>query len=185
MTAASEALVDFYLAEGLPDGGTDGRWLAWGRAFGVPVPIVNTASRVAVLPYHDLHHLVTGYRTDEVGEGEVAAWTLATGGGPLFGDIYDLGAFGLGLLRAPRRVVAAFWRGRQCTNLYRRPAAHWMGRDVHELRRITGTDRPLRPVCASDRAALVRTGLTAAAVWATPLAPLAMLAFAVRDASAR
>ena len=73
MACAARALEGFYRREKLPAGGHDGARIDWARAFGLPVPIVNTRARLEVLPYHDVHHLVTGYRTDEAGEAEPTA----------------------------------------------------------------------------------------------------------------
>ncbi|MEZ4317160.1 MAG: hypothetical protein R3F61_06640 [Myxococcota bacterium] len=181
MVAVQDALGEFYAREHLPDGGTDGSYFDWARAFGMPFPIPNTRVRLAILPYHDLHHLVAGYATDEAGEGEISGWTLGTGGGPLFGEMYDLGAFLLGLVRFPRRSVAAFYRGRQCRNLYRKPAEECMAQSVETLRAWCGADAPLGPVTGMDRIALARTVLSGLVVWATPVAPVVMFGLVAVD----
>ncbi len=190
---ASEALQGFYRREQLPDGGTDGGPIDWASAFGVPVPIVNTRARLSALGYHDLHHLVAGYGTDEAGEGEISGWTMGTGGGPLFGELYDSGAFLLGLVRFPRRCIRAFYRGRQCRNLYRQPVEHWYAQDLQTLRRVTGIDRapgvgapiPAESITAMDRIALVRSVLVAAALWLTPIAPACIALTVLADRVAR
>jgi hypothetical protein len=177
---APEALARFYAEQALPDGGTDGALLDWGSAFGIPIPIVNTRARFEALPYHDLHHLVAGYGTDEAGEAEISGWTLGTGGGSWFGEVYDSGAFLLGMVRFPRRTIRAFYRGRQCRNLYRRPAEHWVQHDLATLRAYAGTDAvagpdapiPAEAITTMDRIDLVRATLVAAALWLTPLVPL-------------
>ena len=186
---APEALSHFYRREHLPDGGTDGSFLDWVSAFGLPVPIANTRARLAALPYHDLHHIVSDYATDEAGEAEVAGWTLGTGGGPLFGELYDSGAFLLGMVRFPIRTTRAFWRGRHCRNLYRRPAAHWVEQDLETLRRYTGVDAappphgpvPAESITGMDRLALAQKVLVAAALWLTPIAPLTILGTVLLD----
>jgi hypothetical protein len=60
---------------------------------------------------HDVHHVVTGYGTDLVGEAEVSAWELRRGLrglGVYVGSIIVAGAFA-GLLAAPWRTLRA-WR---------------------------------------------------------------------------
>ena len=79
----------------------------WGRTFSLP----NPPSRKLAVRFHDLHHQMTGYGTDPVGEGEISAWVLRKGI-RVFG-IYVLliiffGTF-LGLIHSPRRVWRA-WR---------------------------------------------------------------------------
>src|SRR5262249_4540044 len=86
-----------------------------------PLPFFfpNTAARVRAVRFHDLHHVVTGYATDVVGEAEIAAWEIATGCAG-FGAAWllNLEALALGLLRAPGPSWRAFLRGRRTRNLY-------------------------------------------------------------------
>ena len=82
MTVAREAIQAFYRQENLPAHGNVNVWVDWVTAFGIKFPFPNILGRNKVLPYHDLHHIVTGYRTDEAGEFEVGAWCLATGKNP-------------------------------------------------------------------------------------------------------
>jgi len=157
------------------------------RAFGLPVPVYNSRARLAVLPYHDLHHVVTGYDTSEEGEAAVGAWTLGTrrpgARGPVVGWVYDLGTLGLGLLRAPRATLRAFYRGRRSHNLYARPLSDCLSASLGELEEWTrASDRGLG---WCDHLALVSTLLWAALWWATPMAPLAMLGLMVVDAVRR
>jgi hypothetical protein len=65
------ARTEYYSANGLPpDGGIDEEWVH-ARIGPVPFAFPNSDSRRALVPYHDLHHLVTGYRTDLAGEAQV------------------------------------------------------------------------------------------------------------------
>lgn len=185
MTSAACALEAFYLREHLPAGGTDGARLDWARAFGLPIPIVNTRARLRVLPYHDLHHLVTGYRTDEAGEAEIGAWTLGAAGGPLAGRVYDLATLLLGVVRFPRRTTAAFYRGRGGRQLYDQPLATLLRAEESALRELAGTDRPAARPTLRDRAALGATLLEAAAWWLTPAAPLYLVAVVALEAASR
>ncbi|MGL4318123.1 MAG: hypothetical protein ACRCTL_16100 [Pseudomonas sp.] len=84
------------------------------------VPLPNIETRHRYLKYHDLHHLVTGYSTGRIGEGEVSAWELGTGSmlnSPLLGSM-NLIALSTGLVLEPKRMWRAFRRGWQSRNLY-------------------------------------------------------------------
>src|SRR5690349_9357412 len=61
------------------DGGYSARWVTIFKLGPLSLGFPNTASRIAAVRYHDLHHLVTGYDTDVMGEAEIAAWELASG----------------------------------------------------------------------------------------------------------
>lgn len=79
----------------------------------------NTAARVAAVRFHDLHHIVTGYRTDWRGEFEISAWELAAGCGRFYAAWWlNLGALNAGMLVCPRRTLSAFWLGRRSRSLY-------------------------------------------------------------------
>ena len=77
------------------------------------VPLPNIETRHIYLKYHDLHHIVTGYSTGRIGEGEVSAWELGTGSmlnSPLLGTM-NLIALSTGLVLQPKRMWRAFRRG--------------------------------------------------------------------------
>ncbi len=61
------------------DGGSSDRWvvLRFGR---IPAPFPNTSARRKVIALHDVNHLVAGVSTGNVGEAEISAWELASGG---------------------------------------------------------------------------------------------------------
>jgi hypothetical protein len=138
MTAVTlREMRDRYLHDaGLGDGGYDDNWV---RVWLGPVPIVfpNTESRKRVVPIHDMHHALTGYRSDWTGEAEIAAWELATGCRTLLVAWFlNLGAFMLGCIIAPRRTFRAFVRGRRTENLYGDLADDaLLSRPVDEVRR--------------------------------------------------
>lgn len=81
----------------------------------------NPPARRAAIHLHDLTHLVTGYDTSIAGEGEVAAWELASGFPPKYwiGWIYAPLTFSVGVVVAPRRIWRAWKRGWGQMNLYR------------------------------------------------------------------
>ena len=79
----------------------------WGFTFRIP----NPDSRKIAVRFHDLHHLVTGYGTDPVGEAEISAWELRKGIGVFGLYVQAIIFFGtiLGMLHSPRLVSRA-WR---------------------------------------------------------------------------
>ncbi len=115
-----EARARYFAENGFPrDGGYAARWvvLRMGR---VPVfAFPNTQARVRAVRLHDLHHVATGYATSWVGEAEIGAWELASGcrDYPAAWVLNGL-ALTYGLLLWPRRMRAAWARGRRSRNLY-------------------------------------------------------------------
>jgi len=84
------------------------------------VPLPNIETRRRFLKYHDLHHLVTGYSVERIGEGEISAWELGTGSAfvsPMLG-IMNLIALSTGLFPERKRMWRAFKRGCASRNLY-------------------------------------------------------------------
>ena len=118
-TTLREARDAYWKANGFgPDGGASLRWVP-AKVFGVKVYFLNSDARRRALRFHDLHHVVAGYGTDLIGEAEMGAWELATGCRRVpIALLLNLVAVALGSLRAPRRVRAAWTRGRACRNLY-------------------------------------------------------------------
>jgi hypothetical protein len=116
-----DALADHLAASGLPPDAGDSDPFAVVKIFYMPYPIPNTRSRKRAVRIHDLNHLVSGYKTDRVGELEISAWELASGGCRDYGAAWVLDLAGLlgGLMVAPRRTVRAFLAGRNQQNLYR------------------------------------------------------------------
>ena len=118
------------------------RFWARGRFEGVEFHFPNPPAHGRALRCHDLHHVLTRYGTDWVGEAELSAWELAGGCGryvAAFG--FDLAGTALGLCVAPRRTFRAFVRGRRTKNLFRvgyRPEL--LDMTVGELRRMLGLD---------------------------------------------
>lgn len=112
---------DAYLrSNGLPaDGGYDDAWVKL-KLGPLPFAFPNTKARKRDVPLHDLHHVLTGYGTDLVGEAEIGAWEVASGcrGAALH---LNLRVMGVVVLTAPGRLFRAFVRGRHSDNLYGRP----------------------------------------------------------------
>src|SRR5215472_405396 len=115
-----EARAEYFARSGFPpDGGYAEAWVRL-KARGVTVFVFpNTNARRRAVRLHDIHHVLTGYDTSWVGEAEIAAWELASGCGRYRAAwILNLQAMAIGLVIAPRRVLAAFRRGRKSDNLY-------------------------------------------------------------------
>jgi hypothetical protein len=102
------------------DGGYTAKWVKL-QLGPVPFAFPNSAARVRAVKFHDLHHVVTGYATDVVGEAEIGAWEIGSGcAGFVAAWVLNLYAMVLGFLfGAPGAVWRAFLRGRRTRNLYR------------------------------------------------------------------
>ena len=114
-----EALLQFRKEHGLPeDGGVSRKWAK--MKFGpIVFPMPNTKGRKRSLLYHDIHHIVTGYKGVLRGETRIGAWEVASGCGDHYSAwMYNLWALALGHFLYPRATYEAFIRGRHSTNLY-------------------------------------------------------------------
>lgn len=110
----------------------------------------NPPARQRTVCLHDLHHIVTGYGTDPVGEAEVSAWEVAGGlGGLWIAWAICWPVFVWGLVRHRRRTWAAYRKGRHCRSLLADPSAYsvLLGLPLVELRERAG----LSPTGAADR----------------------------------
>ena len=87
----------------------------WGMRFKVP----NPPSRQLAVRFHDLHHIMTGYGTDPIGEFEISAWEMQRGLRVFGGYVRLIIATGMlaGLVVAPRRTLAAKRSARCATPL--------------------------------------------------------------------
>jgi len=151
---------DRYLAEaGLSTDTYDDDWVDV-KLGPVPLRLPNTAARKRVLPLHDLHHALTGYRADILGEAEIGAWELGSGlGRHAIGYALDLMNLAWSLWVAPRRVWQGFVRGRRSGNFYREtlpldPAV--LDHDVDAVRERL--EIPSEPVTGTARDALALAG---------------------------
>ncbi|MDB4925827.1 hypothetical protein [Mucilaginibacter sp.] len=82
-----------------------------------PVPNIN--ARKKYLKFHDLHHIMSGYGIDRIGESEISAWELGSRScrKPLI-SIMNLFALSTGFILDPTKVITAFYRGCKSKNLY-------------------------------------------------------------------
>ncbi|AKV00535.1 hypothetical protein AKJ09_07198 [Labilithrix luteola] len=101
-----------------PNGGYDQAWVNF-ELGPLPMPFPNTAGRIRAVKYHDLHHVLTGYDTDTIGEFEISAWEIGAGCKDFAAAWFlNLGGTASGLVTAPRRTFTAFVRGRRSRSLY-------------------------------------------------------------------
>lgn len=130
-----EARDRYFSANGFgPNGGYDDKWVDF-KLGPLPFPFPNTAARVKAVRFHDLHHVLTGYETDIVGEFEISAWELAAGCKSMAAAwVLNLGGLAAGLFRSPRRTFAAFVRGRRQQTLYGEDYDALLGATVGEAR---------------------------------------------------
>ncbi|WP_437484907.1 hypothetical protein WME75_46165 [Sorangium sp. So ce1014] len=173
------------------DGGYGDAWVDF-KLGPLPVPFPNTRARVRAVRYHDLHHVLTGYDTNAIGEFEISAWELGAGcKGFVAAWQLNLGGLFAGLLSAPRRTVRAFFRGRRSESLYGRPFEELLDREVGELRREMRVDGPSASPAAIDVLWLVLASLAGIVVgvlgFATVLvvAPIGIVNLALRRHRAR
>ena len=121
--AENSLSVDSYSASTLPI--YIGKW-----AVHVPNP--------GYLPWHDLHHVATGYRTGLVGEAEISAYELRAGCGSVMIFILCVGAILITMFVAPRRVWKAWKRAKGARTLYHAelPYETFLDMTVPQLREL-------------------------------------------------
>src|SRR5262245_55376361 len=87
------------------DGGYASDWVDL-KLGPIPFPIPNTPARKRAVAYHDLHHVLTGYKTDFLGELEISAWEIGGGcKGFLAAWQLNLGGMGAGLFLMPKKSL--------------------------------------------------------------------------------
>lgn len=106
----------------------------------IPIRFPNSPARQRAIPLHDLHHVLTGYGTDLVGEAEIGVWELRAGCNTAFLWLINLTAVALGLVLAPHRMWRAWRAARGARSLYLsgQPAAALLDLPIVELRRAQG-----------------------------------------------
>lgn len=113
------ARAEYFAANGFSDAEYNDPWVKLGKLGPVPIAFPNSASRKRAVPLHDLHHVATGYPTTWTGEAEISAWEIAAGCTDHWAAwVLNTGAFGYGVVLAPRRTYRAFMRGRRSKTLY-------------------------------------------------------------------
>ena len=173
------------------NGGYDDRWVDF-KLGPLSLPFPNTPARVRAVRFHDLHHVLTGYDTDPIGEFEISAWEIAAGcKGYVAAWQLNLGGMFAGFVVSPRRIVRAFLRGRHSETLYDRDLDELLGSTVALTRESMGVERATPPMGFGDAllfALALIAGLTTAIV-TLPLfllfLPLGLLTLAYRQHRAK
>jgi hypothetical protein len=158
-STVAEARARYFAANGFGDGGYDRRWV---KLMAGPVPLYfpNTAQRVRSVRLHDIHHVLTDYETTWTGEGEIAAWEIASSCADHWAAwVLNFTAFTIGLCLDPRAMYRAFIRGRHSANLYVGEYESGLLRlTVAALRARLRLDRPAPPPSVRDRLAFFGWG---------------------------
>jgi len=125
------------------DGGYSKKWVPL-ELGPIKFAIPNTPERVRAVRYHDLHHIVTGYQTDWIGEFEISAWEVASSCRDFVAAwILNLSGLAAGFWVAPRRISRAFIRGRHSRNLYPETFdENLLDTEVGVMRQRLGLDAP-------------------------------------------
>lgn len=127
------------------DGGYGSKWVEI-KIGPLPLPFPNAPARVKAVRFHDLHHLVTDYRTDFIGELEISGWEIGAGCGRYPAAWFiNLTGMAAGLFLAPRKVFRAFRRGVASQSLYAHDFEPLLERTVDDVKREVGTDAPVPP----------------------------------------
>lgn len=163
------------------DGGYNDKWTNF-ELGSMPFPFPNTAARVRALQYHDLHHILTGYNTDFVGELEISAWEVGAGCKDFAAAwVLNLGGIGAWIV-APRRVFAAWVRGRRSASLYGLPLDPLLDGTVASARDRMHVPAEAPPASLADRLTFVAAAATGTVVGLAlftlllPLVPIGLLA---------
>lgn len=160
------------------DGGYSSRWV---RVQLGPVPFVfpNWPARVRAVRLHDLHHILTGYRTTNVGEFEISAWEIASGCKDYWAAWFlNLSGMIAGLYRCPRACFRAFVRGQHSDNFYGRDPETLLDLTVGEARAVMGVPAAPPPATGGDVARFAFwtwVGSLVGLVWLVPPALLVLL----------
>lgn len=110
------------------------------QILGLTLKFPNTEERKRVVPFHDLHHVLTGYKTDWMGEAEIGAWELRAGCNTFIAYFLNGGGVIIGLFISPRRVWRAFRAAKGHRTLYADPLPYGrlLQMTVREVRQRLG-----------------------------------------------
>ena len=170
-----EGRTAYFEENGLPpDGGYSDGWVVI-KVGSVPVfAFPSTEDRKRDVPFHDLHHVLTGYGTNLIGEAEIGAWELGSDctASPV-AVLLNCQIFGFMLPRHPRRLFQAFVSGRRARNLYGSSCNDaLLSRSVCEMREALGIDAPVGKPTPQDRHAFMRWSARSLATSWGPLIPI-------------
>lgn len=95
-----------------------------------------TINNPGMLAYHDLHHVVSGYKTGLIDEGRVSAYELRGGSHLAIIFLLCIGAITIGAFFSPGKVWKAWKSARGTSTLYAStiPYERLLDMDIGELR---------------------------------------------------
>lgn len=96
-----------------------------------------------LLPFHDLHHVATGYDNSFLGESEISVFELRTGSGTPLIFFLCVGSILMGLCMSPRRMWRAWKNASGARSLYgtKEPYESLLAMNVGKLRQLMGLER--------------------------------------------
>lgn len=143
MRTVRELLQAFYREQNFHDDATQVSWIHV-HLGPIRFPFPNPPQRRESIRLHDLTHILLGYDTSWTGEGEIAAWELASGFSRRYwiGYFYAPLTFSVGLMIAPLKTVRAFRQGWGQKNVYLLPhsASEIEEMQVVDLQRLLARD---------------------------------------------
>lgn len=107
---------------------------------GLHLKLPSTKARQRAIPLHDLHHVLTGFGTNWIGEAEIGAWELRAGCNSFITYFLNGSGVIIGLFISPRRVWRAWRAAKGQRTLYRDPVPYerLLRMTVGELRTRVG-----------------------------------------------
>lgn len=186
-----DARARYFDANGFgPNGGYDDAWVDFSLG-PIPFPFPQTAGRVRAVRYHDLHHILTDYDTNFVGELEISAWEIGAGCKDFVAAWQlNLGGMAGGVFLIPVRTFRAFVRGRHARSLYGAPLEELLDAKVEDVRARMGVE-PSPKASATDVLLFVLASLAGLVVGLAtlalflPLMPIGLVALNLRRAASR
>lgn len=184
-----DARARYFDANGFgPNGGYDDAWVDFSLG-PIPFPFPQTAGRVRAVRYHDLHHILTDYDTNFVGELEISAWEIGAGCKDFVAAWQlNLGGMAGGVFLIPVRTFRAFVRGRHARSLYGAPLEELLDAKVEDVRARMGVE-PSPKASATDVLLFVLASLAGLVVGLAtlalflPLMPIGLVALNLRRAA--
>lgn len=85
----------------------------------IPLYMPNPQSRKLAVKTHDLHHVLTEYKTDWAGETQIGAWEVGSGCRKVWiAWFLNMSILPVGIVLNPKKSILAFVAGRRSRNLY-------------------------------------------------------------------
>lgn len=140
MSTMREAVTTYFRENGFAeDGGYSAKWVDF-KLGPIPFPLPNSEARKKAVRFHDLNHVLTGYRTDFGGECEISAWELGAGCEEYVAAwALNLGGMTAGLWFQPLKTWRAFVAGRRSRHAaYAMNYDYALGREVQDVKEQLG-----------------------------------------------